>query len=151
MPQLRGNLNNANRCTIRYLNSILPLQNPCVFSYMRSALLHVMNHLVEYRKDVSCLHSIWMKYFHLDWLSHYAYFPFKTFSERCKVKFDSWTPGVAVFVAAMYNQPCSSTCHICSDLKSLQSWQEKKLFFIYKSIFLFDKRYRGRIGVSNRT
>ncbi len=38
-------LNNAYWRTIRYLNTILPLKNFSVFSYLSSVLLHFMNHL----------------------------------------------------------------------------------------------------------
>lgn len=53
-------LNNAYWCTIRYLNTILPLKNFSVFSYLRSILILCMNHLNEYSQDISCLNLIYV-------------------------------------------------------------------------------------------
>lgn len=48
-----ASLNNAYCSTIRYLNTILPLKNFSVFSYLRSTLCISMNHLTEHSQDIS--------------------------------------------------------------------------------------------------
>lgn len=48
-----ASLNNAYCRTIRYLNTILPLKNFSVFSYLRSTLCISMNHLTEHSQDIS--------------------------------------------------------------------------------------------------
>uniref|UniRef100_A0A3Q0QZ02 non-specific serine/threonine protein kinase n=1 Tax=Amphilophus citrinellus TaxID=61819 RepID=A0A3Q0QZ02_AMPCI len=55
-------LNNAYCSTIRYLNTILPFKNFSVFSYLRSALCISMNHLKEYRQDISFSETLRSEY-----------------------------------------------------------------------------------------